>query len=109
MTFVTRISLRSGDREALETAVTDIAETCRRKGAELKGPHSDSPSEYRVPLYGRLDGDPSSRFDEWKYTVFQRRFELRGHDDLARQLLEREFPNAVRIEVEVEQIGQLDS
>lgn len=104
MTTVTRIRLRSGDRDVLESVVGSIKETCRRKGAELKGPHSDSPVEYRVPLYRRLDGDPSATFPSWSHTVFQRRFELRGHEELARAILEWDFPPSVRVEAQVEQI-----
>lgn len=104
MTTVTRIRLRSGDREALEAVVARITRTCRRKGAEFKGPHSDSPEGFEVPLYQRLDGDPDTHFDTWSYTVFQRRLELRGYEELARNLLEWDFPPSVRVEATVEQI-----
>lgn len=104
MTTVTRIRLRSGDRDVLESVVASIKETCRRKGAELKGPHSDSPVEYQVPLYRRLDGDPGATYPRWSHTVFQRRLELRGHDELARSILGWDFPDSIKVEAEVEQI-----
>lgn len=102
MTVVTQIRLQSGDRETLEAVVEKIKSTCRRKGAEVKGPHTDSPSEYRVPLYRRLDGDDAATYPDWTHTVFQRRFQLRGYEDLVRDILEWEFPDSVRVEATVE-------
>jgi ribosomal protein S10 len=104
MTTVTRIRLRSGDREALESVVGKIKRRCRRKGAEFRGPHSDTPEDFRVPLYRRLDGDPGATDDPWHYTVFQRRIELRGHEALARDILGWDFPDQVKVEAAVEQI-----
>ncbi|WP_336034624.1 uS10/mL48 family ribosomal protein [Halobacterium yunchengense] len=109
MTFVTKLSLESGDRAALDGVVSDIKETCRRKGAELKGPHSDTPAEYAVPLYARLGGEQTARTGTWEYTVYRRRLELHGHDDLARSIMEREFPDSVRVEAELEQVKPLGS
>lgn len=103
MTTATRIRLRSGDREALEAVVERITGVFRRKGAEFKGPHSDSPERVRAPLYARLDGDPDTRYPDWSYSVYQRRLELRGHDALARDILEWDFPSSVKVEVTVEQ------
>lgn len=107
MTVVTRLSLQSGDRDALDGVVADIAETCRRKGAELKGPHSDSPVDHHVARYRRLDGDPASRFSDWRYTVFKRRLELYGHEELARAIIEREYPDSIQIEAEVERVSRM--
>ncbi|MFB6081836.1 MAG: 30S ribosomal protein S10 [Halanaeroarchaeum sp.] len=108
MTVVTRLSLQSGDRDALDGVVADIAATCRRKGAELKGPHSDSPVDHRVSLYRGLDGDRDDQFDPWTYTVFKRRMELYGHEDLARDILKWEFPDSVQVEAEVEQVSRMN-
>ena len=102
MTVVTRISFRSGDRDLLDSVVGDIVETSRQKGAEFKGPHLDPPEDHEVALYRRLDGDPTNEFDAWTYTVFQRRIVLRGYDDLAREFLERDYPDSVQVEAEVE-------
>lgn len=104
MTFVTKLTLRSGDRAALDGVVSEIKEASRRKGAEFKGPHSDSPVTHRLRQYKQLDGDQQSQFDSWDYTVYSRRMELYGHDDLARKVLEWEFPSSVRVEAEVEQV-----
>ncbi|MFB6071853.1 MAG: 30S ribosomal protein S10 [Halobacterium sp.] len=107
MTFVTKLSLKSGDRAALDGVVSDIKETCRRKGAEMKGPHSDAPDEISVPLYARLGGDEKT--NNWNYTVYRRRIELHGHDDLARSIMERDFPSSVHVEAELEQVKPLGS
>jgi len=109
MTFVTKLSLKSGDRTALDSVVSDIKETCRRKGAEMKGPHSDAPSEINVPLYAKLGGDSSEKTGDWHYTVYRRRIELHGHDDLARSIMERDFPSSVHVEAELEQVKPLGS
>ncbi len=102
MTTILHLTLKSGDRTVLESVVDSIKDTCRRKGAELKGPHSDAPSEYRVPLYGRLDGDSGNRQDDWEYTVYKRRFELRGRDEVARAVLEGDYSKSVHVEATVD-------
>ncbi|MFB6110011.1 MAG: 30S ribosomal protein S10 [Halodesulfurarchaeum sp.] len=102
MTPVLHITLKSGDRETLESVAEEIKQTCLRKGAELKGPHSDAPSEYRVPLYQRLDGDESARYPDWDYTVYQRRLELRGREEVGRQVLEWDYPESIRVEATVD-------
>jgi len=109
MTFVTKLTLRSGDRAALDGIVSDIKETCQRKGAEFKGPHSDSPETHHPTQFARLDGDDESTFSSWKYTVYRRRMELYGHDDLARKVLEWEFPASVHVEAEVQRVRTVGS
>ncbi|WP_293026900.1 uS10/mL48 family ribosomal protein [Natronococcus sp.] len=104
MTFVTRLTLQSGDRVALDGIVDDIKSTAERKGAALKGPHSHPPEKLTVPQHARLHGDDDRRFDSWNYTVFTRELEIHGHDDLARNIAEHNFPDSVHIEAEVEQI-----
>ncbi|MFB6106076.1 MAG: 30S ribosomal protein S10 [Halobacteriaceae archaeon] len=103
MTIVTRLTLSSGDRAALEGVVADIRDLATQKGAELKGPHSDAPAEHRVPRYKRLS-DGGARYDPWEYTVYTRRLELVGHDALARTIVDRGFPASVHVEVEIEQV-----
>lgn len=109
MTFVTKLTLRSGDRAALDGVVSEIKETCRRKGAEFKGPHSDSPTQHRLRQYKRLDGDQTAQFDGWNYSVYRRRMELYGHDGLARKVLEWDFPSSVHVEAEVERVRAVGS
>jgi len=104
MTFVTRLTLQSGDRAALDSVVDDIKSTAERKGAPLKGPHSHPPSKLTVPQHRRLHTDDDRRFSSWTYTVFTRELEIHGHDDVARQITSRELPESVYLEVEVEQI-----
>jgi len=106
MTIVTRMTLQSGDRDALQGVVADIVATCRRKGAEIKGPHSDSPVEYQVSLYDRLDGTPESTADRWTYAVFKRRIDLHGHEKLARDILQWSYPDSIKIEAEMEQVSR---
>jgi len=102
MTTILQLTLKSGDRSVLESVVDSIKSTCLRKGAELKGPHSDTPTNFRVPLFSRLDGDSSAVMDSWQYTVYQRRFELRGHEELAREVVRWDYPDAVRVEATVD-------
>lgn len=102
MTVVTRFSFKSGDREALDAVVDDIVDTARRKGAEMKGPHRDPPEDLEVRLYPNLDGESRGDPVNWTYTVFQRRIELRGYDELAREFLAREYPDSIQVEAEVE-------
>lgn len=109
MTFVTKLTLRSGDRVALDDVVSQIKEASRRKGAEFKGPHSDSPETHQLTQYARLDGDEDAPVSPWNYTVYSRRMELYGHDDLARKVLEWDFPSSVYIEAEVQHVRSLGS
>ncbi|ELZ13153.1 30S ribosomal protein S10 [Haloterrigena salina JCM 13891] len=104
MTFVTRLTLQSGDRAALDAIVDDIKSTAERKGAALKGPHSHPPKKHSVPQHCRLHADDERRFSSWSYTVFTRELEIHGHDNLARNIASQNFPDSVHIEAEVEQI-----
>lgn len=107
MTFVTRLTLQSGDRVALDGLVSDIKETAERKGAALKGPHTHPPKRLSVPQHSRLHSDDDRRFDPWNYTVFTRELEIHGHDDLARNIASQDFPDSIYIEAEVEQIHDM--
>ncbi|USZ68888.1 uS10/mL48 family ribosomal protein [Halorussus salilacus] len=107
MTFVTRISLQSGNRPALDRVVDRIRTTAERKGAELRGPHSAPPTDLSVPQYKTTGGDESRQFRSWDYTVYARQLEIVGHNDVARQVAEFEFPDGVHVEVELEQIEQM--
>ena len=55
MTFVTRLTLRSGDRNALDKIVGDIKRSAEKKGVRVRGPHTPPPQTYRAPQYKRLD------------------------------------------------------
>lgn len=107
MSFVTRVTLRSGDRVALDETVADIKEFAKRKGAELKGPHPRPPDEVRVPLSKHLG--PGDRFRDWTYTVYTRDLEIVGHDAVAREVATWSFPRSVHVAVEVERVRSAGS
>ncbi|WP_435360952.1 30S ribosomal protein S10 [Haloarchaeobius sp. DFWS5] len=114
MSFVTRLTLQSGDRAVLESVVEDISETVSRKGAEMKGPHSSPPERLHVPLHSRPAADDDAEaeprtFGNWNYTVYSRQIEIVGHDELARSVAGRDFPQSIHVEVEVEQIRSMGS
>jgi ribosomal protein S10 len=102
MSFVTRLTLESGDRTALDSVVDDIRDAVSQKGAEMKGPHSNPPTELHVPLKKSVAGEEA--FGNWQYTVYQRKIELVGHDDLARSIADWDFPASVHVGVEVENV-----
>lgn len=104
MTFVTKLTLRSGDRDVLDATATEIKSVVSRKGAELKGPHPRPPTTYRVPLSKRLSGDGRT-FDPWRYTVYARDIEIVGYDSVTEAVATRDFPSSVRIAIEVERLG----
>jgi small subunit ribosomal protein S10 len=99
MSFVTRMTFQSGDREALDGVVADVRGTLERKGAQFNGPHSRPTQTLSVPMYADVDSDRT--FDDWTHTVFTRTVELVGHDSLARELTERSFPESIHLSVEV--------
>lgn len=101
MTFVTKLRFRSGDRGSLETVVEDLKDLLGRKGADCKGPHSDPPTDYRVPQYRTLTGE-GGEFDPWRYTVYSRRMEIHGSAHIAGEVGHMEFPDDVRVEIEVD-------
>ena len=103
MTFVTKLTLQSGDRAALDGVVEEIRDLARRKGAELKGPHAESPVRQHAPQYQRLDGDETRRYADWEFSVYTRRLEFVGSDTLPRRVLNEGFPSSVHVEVEIEQ------
>ena len=105
MPFVTTLRLASGDRDRLEAVVSEIKETAARKGAELKGPHPKPPEEYRVPLQSRLA--PGDELGIWNYSVYVRVLEIVGHDEFARSVAQRSFPDSVHVTADVEQVRQV--
>ena len=103
MPFVTKLTLTSGNRPVLDEVVDDIKATAARKGVELKGPHPQPPTDIRVPQAKRLHPDGGT-FDPWTYTAYTRTIEIVGHDEFARSIAEREFPQGVQVEAEIEQV-----
>jgi ribosomal protein S10 len=101
MTFVTRLTFRSGDRAALEDAVADLKAMLERKGAECRGPHQEQPERLTLPRYATLS--PGEEFEGWDYTVYTRWLEIHGSDHIAQQVGRREYPDGVHVEIEVEQ------
>ena len=104
MPFVTRLVLTSGDRGALDGTVDDLKRTAERKGLDLRGPHTDPPERYSVPLFKRSPPDGRDQYPSWSYTVYERLLEFTGHDETVRSLLRRSVPRGVRRTVEVTQI-----
>lgn len=103
MPFVTRLTLKSGDGDVLESVVSDIKRRAERKGVELKGPHPKPPTHHSVPLYRRLDDDP---FDTWGYTVYTRTVEIIDHNEFAREVAEQNYPDSIHISADIEQFSQ---
>jgi ribosomal protein S10 len=102
--FVTTLRLTGGDRAALDSAVASVRETVERKGAELKGPHTHPHDELSVPLYARSP-PTGEELERWRYDVYRRELSIVGHADLAREVAGRDFPDSVRVEVEVDRRG----
>ena len=104
MTFVTKLTLESGDRVVLEETVDDIKRFVSGKGVQIKGPHPRPPVDHRVPLSKQLCADGDT-FSEWRYTVYRRDIEIVGRDDVARAVATRAFPRSIRVTVAVERTG----
>jgi small subunit ribosomal protein S10 len=100
MSFVTQLTLQSGDRTKLDAVVEDIKSDARQKGVELKGPHAKPPAEIRVPQYKTADGGEA--FGAWSYSVYSRDLDIVGHQEFAREVAGR-VPSGVHLSVEVEQ------
>lgn len=103
MTFVTRLTLKSGDRVVLDETVAEIKQFVSRKGAEMKGPHPRPPSKFSVSLPKLLESG-SDRYSDWSYTVYTRNIEIVGHDAVARSVASRSYPGSVQVVVQVEQL-----
>jgi ribosomal protein S10 len=104
MPFVTRLTLESGDGDLLDSVVAEIKERAERKGVELKGPHPRPPSKHSVPQYKRVGVDET--FGDWNYTVYTREIEIIDHNEFAREVTEREFPDRIHITADIEQFSQ---
>jgi small subunit ribosomal protein S10 len=102
MPFVTTLRLSSGDRAVLESVVADIKAAASRKGAQFKGPHPEPPRELSVPQY--VDLAPGETAEPWSYTVYSRVVEIVGHDDFARTVAERDFPDSVHVSASIDQV-----
>lgn len=107
MTFATRLRLESGNRDALMRVVEEIRSMAEQKGAELNGPHSYPPETLRVPQHKGIG--VQDRFEAWEYTVYRRELEISGHEDLAREITEREFPESIHVEAEINPVGSMGS
>ncbi|MFB6103381.1 MAG: 30S ribosomal protein S10 [Haloplanus sp.] len=105
MAFVTKLRFQSGDRDVLESLVSDVKQMVERKGAECKGPHSSPPEHITVPQYRHLQ--PGDQFQPWEYTAYARRLEIHGNDEVARRVGHMEFPESVHVEIEVDQKNPL--
>lgn len=106
MTFVTKLTLQSGDRAVLDSLAVDIETAAERKGADVRGPHPEPPRTFRVPLTKRLASDDDSGFDAWAYTVYTRTMEIAGHDEVALQITkETRFPASVHVEATIEKVS----
>ena len=104
MPFVTTLTLRSGDRAALDAVVSEIRSEAERKGIELKGPHTSPPESYRVRQYRQLVGVDDRRFADWEYTVYERRLRLSRHYEAVRRLAGWELPRSVYVQVSVDRV-----
>jgi ribosomal protein S10 len=102
MPFVTTLSLQSGDRTALDAVVENVREFARRKGIELKGPHTHPPVECSAPLYWGVGTE--TPFDHWEYPVYERTIRVVGHEGIAREIARAERPDSVRVAVDIEQV-----
>jgi len=100
MPFVTRLTLRSGDGDLLDSIVDGIKHRAERKGVELKGPHPKPPTQFTVPQYKHA-GDSVDTFDSWQYTVYTRVVEIVGHDEFARETAERDYPDRIHVTVDI--------
>lgn len=100
MTFVTKLSFHSGDRDALDETVDDLKEMLTRKGAKCKGPHTHPSERITVPLRANLA--PGEELDTWSYEVFERELEIHGSDEIAREVGHMDFHDAVHVEIEVD-------
>jgi ribosomal protein S10 len=109
MPFITRLTLRSGDRAALDGVVDDLRRAAERQGIELKGPHTAPPETYTVPQHRRLSPDAEDRFEPWEYTVYERTVEITGHDDSVRTIADWEFPPGVHVEITVDRTRSIGS
>ncbi len=101
MTFVTKLSFASGDRDVLAETVEELKTDLERKGAECKGPHASPAETVRVPQYKRLRA--GDEFSPWSYSVYKRSMEIHGADDIARDVVGRDFADSIHVEVEVDQ------
>ena len=106
MTYVTKITLKSGDRVVLDDTATDIKAFAKRKGADLTGPHPRPPIERSVPLTKCLSED-GGRFGPWTYMVYTRDLEIKGHDGLARAVAARGYPEQIHVSIELDQAGSI--
>ena len=101
MTFVTKLSFTSGDRDVLAETVEELKSTLERKGAECKGPHATPAETVHVPQYKNLRA--GDEFPPWSYSVYKRSMEIHGSDDIAREIVGRDFSDSIHVEVEVDQ------
>jgi ribosomal protein S10 len=102
--FVTRLTFQSGDSDRLESVVSALKTRAERKGVQLRGPHAEPPSQYRVPQH---KGVGQGTFDAWGYTVYTRVVEVVDHSEFARQAAGRDYPDSIHVTADIEQFSQV--
>ena len=101
MTFVTKLTFQSGDRAVLTETVDDVKKLVERKGGQCKGPHTSPENRLGVPQYQTLQ--PGESFEDWSYSVYERRLDIHGAEHIANEIGHMEFPDSLHVEIEVEQ------
>jgi small subunit ribosomal protein S10 len=104
MPFLTRLTFSSGDVDRLDSVVSEVKTRAERKGVQLKGPHAEPPSTYNVPQHR---GIGQGTFDAWQYTVYTRVIEVVDHNEFARQVAGREYPDSIHLTADVEQFSRV--
>ncbi|ERH10905.1 MAG: SSU ribosomal protein S10P [halophilic archaeon J07HX64] len=100
MPFLTRLTFSSGDVDHLDSVVSELKQQAERKGVELRGPHAEPPARYSVPQHKGLG---QGTFDSWRYTVYTRTLEIVDHNQFARELAGRDYPDSIHVTADVEQ------
>lgn len=100
MSFVTRLTYRSGDGDRLASTVERIKHRAERKGVQLKGPHAEPPTHHSVPQHKGMPG--TGAFEPWQYTVYSRVIEVVDNTGFVRKLSEQEYHDSIHLTVEVD-------
>jgi len=101
MTFVTKLSFASGDHDVLAETVQDLKSTLERKGAGVRvhTPRPPRPSAFHFTN----SSAPATSSRRGTTTCTSALMEIHGADDIAREVVGRDFPDSIHVEVEVDQ------
>ena len=94
-----RIRLRAFDSKLLDLSATDIINTAKRTGAQVRGPIPLPTKKLNVVTRKSPCGNGTETYEKWQMRMHRRIFDINADDKAIRQLMRLKIPDDVYIEL----------